>query len=118
MKIKRNGEYRNVILMNKFAIKIPVITTHLRFLKGCKDNWSENVKYKEYKNYEDLKSKVPIVYFTFLFGLFSIQERCVELNRELSFKEKEEFKQITHDIKKENFGFSKKTSYLVCIDFA
>ena len=126
--IIKKGETRTVILIWRYAIKIPVIYSHLQFLKGCRSNYQERMLYKNSNLYlVDLKDYYCPSLFCTWFGLLQIQRRCLEMNRDLTDVEKIRFKGITTDFKKENFGFytkrynEYKNNYnynIVCLDYA
>lgn len=119
MKISLKGCTRIVILIGNYAIKIPNFkVSHLHFLYGCYSNYSERSQYKNIKKNKNNKFSnliAPSIFCTW-FGLIQIQKRCIELERHLTEEEKEIFKDICFDIKKENFGYYKNN--LVCFDFA
>ncbi len=109
------GCTRIVFVFGNFVIKIPnFINHHNHFLKGCYANYYERIFTKQFKNNE-LINKINPTLFCMRFGLFSIQRKVEILNRNLTKKEILYFKDITNDIKKENFGYLNKK--IVCIDY-
>ncbi len=115
MLLSLKGCSRIVFFIGKYVIKIPnFLVCHLHFLQGCYGNWSERQYYKSIKNIEN--SLVAPSLFCFYFGLFQIQLRCIELDRDLTSQEVDKFKDICFDIKKENFGYL--NNKLVCFDYA
>lgn len=120
MKVKLNGITRIVILFGSYAIKIPNFTNcHDHFLKGCCANWSERgltILSKKWKDSHHLKDKIAPTIFCSWFGLVSIQVRVEPLQFHLTEEQREDFKCLTTDIKKENFGYL--NGKMVCIDYA
>lgn len=113
MKVSRKGVTRIVLLIGSYAIKFPnPLYCHSHFLQGCYANWSERQLTKRFNIYQH---KISPTFFCAWFGLFSVQRRVLELNRDLSSKEVEYFKELTSDIKKENFGWLEER--LVCVDY-
>lgn len=115
IKIK-SGVTRIVFLIGKYAIKVPNFRyQHKHFLHGCFANFSERVHTKSMKCLPEMYIKIAPTVFCAWFGLISIQQRVVLMNRDLSENEIEYFNFLTTDIKKENFGWLKR--HLVCIDY-
>lgn len=116
MKIKFNGITRIVFLIGKWAIKIPNFRyQHSHFLQGCYANWSEYTFCRTMKGLPEYFNKVAPTVFCTWFGLVSVQKRVAELERDLTENETIYFKELTTDIKKENFGYV--NDILVCIDY-
>jgi hypothetical protein len=112
------GVTRLVLLVGKYAIKFPNFTySHLHFLNGCYDNWSERQYCKTYKKCKDIDfiQKVSLTLFCFWFGLLSIQKRVEVLTRDLTEIEKEYFKEQSTDTHRQNFGYL--NGVLVCVDY-
>lgn len=122
MVFKLNGVTRLVILIGNYAIKIPNFTKeHRHFLYGCYANYSERNYCKVFKPINEEMSKfynlVAPSYFCSWFGLIQIQGRCKPINRHLTKKEINFFKDVHGgDYKKENFGYY--NDKLVCLDYA
>ena len=116
--ISYKGTSRITIFIGNYVFKIPNIRQgHKLFLCGCYCNWTERSLYKNWYCYsKDFKNKICPSLFSSWFGLLQIQKRCVELDRHLTDIEKEYFKNITEDLKKENFGYY--NNKLVCFDYA
>lgn len=115
------GCSRFVLLIGKYAVKLPQLSyTHQSFLTGCKDNWTERLLYKLWKDPNNLvhskhKSLAPSIFCSW-FGLIQIQKRVIPLDRELTRKERKYFRPICgRDNKKENFGIYQER--LVCVDY-
>lgn len=119
--INRQGITRTVILTRNWAIKLPNNRyQHYHFLQGCSANWRERQLTKTGERYNgdnDFYKLITPTIFCSWFGLISIQRRCQPLTRNLSLEEVEIFKNLTTDIKKENFGINK-DGELVCLDYA
>jgi len=119
MILNRKGVTRIVFVFKTFVVKVPnFLVHHQHFLNGCYANWSERQLYKQFKTINDCEIKNLIIpsYFCSWFGLFQIQARAEELQRDLTKLEVEKFKDVcSNDIKKENFGIYKNT--LVCLDY-
>jgi hypothetical protein len=115
--ISCKGNYRTVILFKDFVIKIPVLTSMQNFLYGCYCNWSERQFYKNAETLYLINNKYLLCpsYFCFIFGLFEIQKKAEELKEELTQEQIKRFTGITHDFKKENFGYI--NNNLVCLDY-
>lgn len=113
MILKLNGCTRIVLLVGKFAIKIPNFSyCHRHFLQGCLANWKE----REYSKLFPDCPKVNKALFCSWFGLVSIQKRVEVLERHLTKEEVEYFKDVCPtDIKNDNFGILK--GKVVCIDY-
>lgn len=117
IKVNKKGFSRTVILIGRYALKFPSFQSHKSFLYGCYCNWIERMFYKNWNIYGiDLRHKYAPSIYCFAFGLLQIQKRCVELNRNLTTDEIDYFKDVTSDIKKENFGYY--NNKLVCLDYA
>jgi len=119
IKYSNKGSSRVVVLIGNYAIKIAnPFFFHLHFLHGCYANYSERYFYKQLQRiekYETLQLITPSLFCSY-FGLVQIQRRCNELDRHLSVEEMERFKEVCHDLKKENFGYLE--GNLVCFDYA
>lgn len=120
IQLKLNGCTRIVILIYKYAFKIPNFTYSMdHFLKGCCANWKERNYYKQFNKCDYKGNMVGYVapsYFCSFFGLIQIQERCKPLGRDLTESEKEFYKTLCGtDSKKENFGVI--NGKIVCIDY-
>jgi hypothetical protein len=116
IEFKTGGCTRLVLLIGKFAVKIPNFTVcHKHFLQGCYANWSERDYCKALKCIHEMYSKVTPTIFCSWFGLMSIQKRVVPLERHLTEDECEYFKNQTTDIKMQNFGYL--DGVLVCVDY-
>lgn len=117
--IFKKGVTRLVLLIGKYAIKFPNFTySHLHFLNGCYNNYSEYQYCKTFKKVQDsmdLYKKVSPTIFCLCFGLISVQKRVELLDRDLTNDEIQYFKQQSDDIKKDNFGYL--NGVLVCIDY-
>ncbi len=118
MQIDIKGSSRIVFKFKHYVIKIPnFLVCHLHFLYGCYGNWSEREYYKRCKKISD-KLHIELLspsYFCSWFGLIQIQARCKERLEYLTEEEKDIFKDITTDIKCQNFGYYK--GKLVCLDY-
>lgn len=114
----RQGVTRLVLLIGKYAIKIPNFTySHQNFLSGCLANHNERLFCKQYKGMPQL-DKVAYTYYSSLFGLLNIQRRAEIVPFDISSDRsiRESFRGVCHDFKNENFGFI--NDKIVCIDYA
>lgn len=119
LKLNKQGVTRLVFIFRRFVIKIPNFTVqHDHFLSGCCANWNERKRWKIFHpcNDVDFGKKIAPTLFCSWFGLIQIQARCEILHRHLSEEEVEYFKDVTTDIKCQNFGYYK--GRLVCVDYA
>lgn len=120
VKIHTNGVTRIVILIGKYAIKVPNFTySHDNFLKGCSANWNERAFCRMFKNTTgtEIYHRVAPSYFCSWFGLIQIQARCNPYADSLSKTALEYlFNQVCTDIKSDNIGIYK--GRLVCFDYA
>lgn len=113
MILKRNGVTRIVLLIGGWAIKIPNFTCQMNhFLLGCYSNWRERQYWKAFKG---TNIQIAPSYWCSWFGLIQIQKRLLPLERDLTKEEVEYFKDITTDIKMQNFGLYEKR--IVCVDY-
>lgn len=116
MIVKTNGVTRIVILIGKYAIKIPNFTyCHLHFIQGCYCNYSERNYCKIFKGMPEFMGRVVPTIFCSWFGLISIQYRVKELSTKLTKKQIKEFRKYFEDVKSDNFGIYK--DRIVCIDY-
>jgi hypothetical protein len=113
--LDRKGVTRIVILIGKFAIKIPNFTySHLHFLNGCYANWSERHFCKRKIN--SIKHLAIPSYFCSWFGLIQIQARAEPKLCHLTKQEIKDYEGVHNgDYKKENFGYYE--GKLVCLDY-
>lgn len=116
MKIDFKGTTRIVILIGKYAIKIPnFLYQHNHFLYGCYANCSERRHNITFKGREELQYVAPS-YFCSWFGLLQIQARCEPKLNDLTQEEIDFYENLHQgDFKKENFGYYK--GILVCLDY-
>jgi hypothetical protein len=115
MNIKK-GDTRTVWLIFNIAIKFPSLCSHKAFIHGCYCNWSERNLYKTATRYgTDLTPLLCPSYFCFVFGLFQIQKRAKELERDLTLCEVATMKCVTSDIKRTNFGTI--DGEVICLDY-
>lgn len=120
LKIKTTGITRIVLLIGKYAIKIPNFTyEHRHFLQGCCANWSERKYNKDFNDVYytgNMYEYVAPSYFCSWFGLIQIQARCEPMLEDLTNEQKEFYYPLCGtDSKKENFGWYK--GKLVCLDY-
>lgn len=110
----KKGCTRIVFRLGKYVIKIPnFLVEHRHGLQGMYANWSERQTTKRYGSY--YRDKISPTIYSSWFGLFSIQRQVEELTRHLTEDEVEYFKDLTSDIKMQNFGYLE--GKLVCIDY-
>lgn len=112
-KLIRSGITRDVILINKYAIKIPTIKYGIRFFAL---GWLSNIQ--EFEMSKDdywIKKSINPTIFSFI-GLFNIQKRVEILDRELNKEEYNKIKKITIDIKPDNCGYI--NNIFVIVDYA
>lgn len=117
IRIKRNGVTRIVLLVWKYAFKIPNFSVeHRHFLYGCYANWSERVFSKQVKKTNpDLEDMIAPSLFCSWFGLIQIQQRCEEIS---SFDDIDLSKYndlCGGDNKIQNFGLL--NGKIVCLDY-
>lgn len=77
------GSTRTVLLIGKYAIKLPSFYNFEFFLRGLLGNLNER-KWSSFKDYDslDCKGRLCPVLFTLWGGWFSIMPRCKELTEE------------------------------------
>lgn len=117
--MKRNGVTRLVFVFEKFVVKIPNFSCqHDHFLIGCVANWSERKQWKHWRKVKSQRTEMlcPTIFCSW-FGLIQIQRRVKILSDDsfLTPRQVDSFKDITTDIKPQNFGFYK--GRLVCVDY-
>jgi hypothetical protein len=115
IELKLNGITRIVILIGKYAIKIPNFRySMLHFLQGCYSNWNER---QFYKNLTENKDMVCPCYYCTWFGLISLYKRCNPKLEDLTEQEIKNYSLFHNgDYKKENFGYY--NNKLVCLDYS
>ena len=118
MKISSKGGTRVVFILESlpFVIKVARCDSMWLFLKGCLANHQERMYTKLWKDvYPNLYTQIAKTYYVSIFGIISIQQKCIELDRHLFPIEEDLFKDITKDTKKENVGWYK--DKLVVFDY-
>lgn len=120
-KVCRNGCTRTVILIGKYAIKIPCLHyNYPMFIEGIRANLNE----RQYICFQD-RAPIAKTFYANRFGLLNIQERVRPVNnRGLFFTELEVLCSKQHlprdfymdDPKPENFGYNSR-NVLVKLDY-
>lgn len=127
MQLITTGHRRNVLLINKYAIKIPTHKSFVEFVMGIMENLHERYWYSADGRKHSIETQIKTyprhagIYWADRFGFILIQERLdCNYNAHVTFKEDykklyDKYSTDYKDLKPENTGY--RGNELVILDY-